>query len=223
MRAKLSVVIPTLNAAEALPDCLAALMEGVEAGMIRELVIADGGSTDATLKIAEAAGALLVEGAASRGGQLRQGAGIAEGDWLFFQHADTRLQPGWTEVLAAQMASGEPAYFRLQFDRPGITPFLVAGWANLRSRLFSLPYGDQGLLISRQEYEAFGGFRDIPLMEDVAMARLLKRRLKMLPMCVTTSAVRYQREGWMRRGMRNLILLLRFFAGADPEALARRY
>ena len=223
MRAKLSVVIPTLNAAEALPACLAALMEGVEAGLIRELVISDGGSQDATLRIAEEAGAVQVSGPPSRGGQLRRGAGAAGGDWLLFLHADSRLPGGWAEIVTAQMEAGRPASFRLKFDTGGTAAKTVAGWANLRSRLFSLPYGDQGLLISRREYDAVGGYPDIALMEDVAMARALKGRLTMLPAAITTSAARYQRDGWARRGLRNLSLLLRYFAGADPDRLAKRY
>ncbi|WP_299848228.1 TIGR04283 family arsenosugar biosynthesis glycosyltransferase [uncultured Roseovarius sp.] len=223
MRAKLSVVIPTLNAAQALPGCLAALMEGVEAGLIRELVITDGGSTDATLSIAEEVGAVLVTGAASRGGQLRRGAEPAAGEWLLFLHADTCLPEGWSGCVAEHMSTGRPAYFRLEFDKRGIWPTMVAGWANLRSRVFGLPYGDQGLLISSREYQSVGGYRDIPLMEDVALARALGRRLTMLPMRARTSALRYQRDGWLRRGLRNLSLLLRYLAGADPERLAGRY
>ncbi|WP_306116471.1 MULTISPECIES: TIGR04283 family arsenosugar biosynthesis glycosyltransferase [unclassified Roseovarius] len=223
MRAKLSVVIPTLNAASALPACLSALMAGVETGLIRELVISDGGSQDATMAIAEEAGAVQVSGPPSRGGQLRRGAGAAGGDWLLFLHADSQLPDGWSDAVEAQMAAGRPACFRLKFDARGMAPALVAGWANLRSRLFGLPYGDQGLLISRADYDAIGGFPDIPLMEDVAIVRKLKGRLVMLPLAITTGADRYRRDGWMRRGLRNLILLLRYLAGAAPEQLARRY
>lgn len=223
MRAKLSVIIPTLNAAHALPATLVSLMQGVEAGLIRELVVSDGGSTDATLKVASEAGARLIKGAPSRGGQLRRGAEAAEGAWMLFLHADTQLPEGWAECVARQIELGSPAYFRLKFDVRGVLPSLVAGWANLRSRVFGLPYGDQGLLVSRADYDAVGGYRDVPLMEDVAMARALKGRLRMLRLSVATSAVRYQRDGWFRRGARNLSLLLRYLAGADPARLAGRY
>ncbi len=86
-----------------------------------------------------------------------------------------------------------------------------------------MPYGDQGLLLSRADYDAIGGYRDMPLMEDVALARRLRGQLHMLPLSVTTSAARYQRDGWLRRGGRNLSLLLRYLGGADPARLARRY
>ncbi|SLN38734.1 PGL/p-HBAD biosynthesis glycosyltransferase/MT3031 [Roseovarius litorisediminis] len=223
MRAALSVVIPTLNAATALPACLGALIEGLEAGLIRELIISDGGSDDGTLQLADEAGAVIVQGAASRGRQLRHGAEISQGDWLLFVHADTILPAGWSGMIREHMTTEQPAHFRLSFDVSGLMPGLVAGWANLRSRLLGLPYGDQGLLISRADYDAVGGFRDMPLMEDVAMARALRGRLKSLPMTVRTSAAKYQRDGWLRRGARNLMLLLRYFAGADPARLAGRY
>jgi len=226
MRAAVSIVIPTLNAAETLPGCLAALFEGLEAGAIRELVIADGGSGDATLAIAEAAGAVVVQGAASRGGQLRQGAAAAKGDWLLFLHADTVLESGWSAAVLAHVATApeRAGYFRLRFDAGGVPARLVAGWANLRARLFGLPFGDQGLLISRDLHDRVGGFADIELMEDVAMARALgRKRLAMLGAIARTSARRYATEGWLRRGARNMGLQLRFLSGAAPERLARRY
>jgi len=223
MRAAVSVVIPTLDAAQGLPGCLATLVEGLEAGVIRELIVSDGGSGDATLRLADAAGAVIVQGAPSRGGQLRRGAQMARGEWLLFLHADTVLPRGWPEAVRARIEAGGPAAFRLAFDRTGPMPALVAGWANLRSRVFGLPYGDQGLLISRAAYEAAGGFPDIPLMEDVALARALGRRIALMPVAVTTSAARYERDGWLRRGARNLWTLLRYLCGANPERLAARY
>lgn len=121
------------------------------------------------------------------------------------------------------MAAGGPAAFRLGFDTSGPMPALVAGWANLRSRLFGLPYGDQGLLIARADYEAAGGFQDIPLMEDVAMARALKGRITLLPLAVNTSSARYRRNGWLRRGTRNVLTLIRYLCGTDPKRLAKTY
>lgn len=223
MRAPLSVIIPTLDAADRLPGCLAALVEGLEAGMIREVIVSDGGSRDATRAIADAAGAQVVTGPASRGGQLRRGAEAAQGRWLLVLHADTVLPEGWTRAARAQMRAGGAAAFRLSFDAAGVMPVLVAGWANLRSRLFGLPYGDQGLLIPKDLYEAAGGYPNIPLMEDVALARALKRRIALMPAAVTTGADRYARAGWLRRGALNLGTLARYLCGADPHRLAARY
>jgi rSAM/selenodomain-associated transferase 2 len=223
MPAKLSIVIPTLNAADALPLCLGALGEGLEAGMIRELVFSDGGSQDQTLEIADAAGAVVVKGPPSRGGQVRRGGAVAQGEWLLILHADSVLPSGWPAIVAAHMEAGNAAAFRLRFDAAGFAPRFVAGWANLRSRLFHLPYGDQGLLVSRRAYEAVGGYPDIPLMEDVTIARRLRRQLRILPVAITTSAEKYNRDGWLHRGARNIWLLLRYLCGADPVDLAKRY
>lgn len=223
MRAELSVVIPTLNAAGALPACLGSLIEGVEAGLVRELILSDGGSTDATCLMGEDVGARVVTGPASRGGQLRRGAEAASGTWLMFLHADSQLPEGWSHTVLQHMPDGAPAHFRLRFDARGFAPAWVAGWANIRARMFKLPYGDQGLLIARADYDTVGGHRDIPLMEDVAIARVLRASLVGLPVTITTSADKYQRDGWLRRGSRNLSLLIRYLLGADPEALLRKY
>lgn len=223
MPAKLSIVMPTLDAEKGLERSLPALAEGLTTGLIRDLVISDGGSHDASLQIAEAAGARVVTGPASRGGQLKRGAEAAGGEWLFFLHADTVLPSGWADAVAAHLGSGRPAWCPMRFDHGGVPARLVAGWANLRARVFALPYGDQGLLISRDEYERIGGFADQPLMEDVAMARALGRRLMPLPVTVVTSAEKYLRDGWLRRGARNLGLLMRYLIGADPERLAGKY
>ena len=223
MRAPLSVIVPTRNVATTLPGCFTALMEGVEAGLIRELIVCDGGSDDATLAVAEAWGAVVLAGLTpSRGGQLRHGCAAAQADWLLVLHADTRLAPGWSEVVASHLQGSDAAWFRLRFDGGGIAAHLVAGWANLRSRL-GLPYGDQGLLIPRKLYEAVGGYPDQPLMEDVALVRALKGRLRGLPAQAVTSAERYRRQGWLRRGTRNLWTLTRYFAGVSPVTLGRDY
>lgn len=225
MRAPLSVVIPTLDAAAELSDTLAALMPGVQAGLIRELVISDGGSADETVRIAEEVGAVVVTGAAGRGGQLRRGVAAAQGAWLLLLHADTQLSPGWVGAVERHMetAPDRAGYFRLSFRGGGRSGRIVAAWANWRSRVLGLPFGDQGLLLTKAALEAIGGVPDLKLMEDVALARALRGKLAMLYADARTSPVRYEAEGWTRRGARNLGLQFRFAMGADPERLARRY
>lgn len=224
-RAPISVVIPTLNAADALAPCLGALGEGLNAGLIREVIITDGGSSDGTLSLAEQAGAVVVQGPASRGGQLRRGCAAAQGDWLLIVHADSWFDEGWTEEVLGHLATGQDkaGYFQLRFRAQGFAPRVVERWANLRSKLFGLPYGDQGLLIRRDVYSEIGGYADIPLMEDVLIAQSLKRKLLPLSAIITTSAERYQRDGWVRRSLRNGWTLLRFKLGVDPETLRRGY
>ena len=223
MRAPLTVIIPTLNAVEALPRCLEALMEGLEAGLIRELIVSDGGSDDASGATAQAWGAHVLHGPPSRGGQLRRGCAAAQSEWLLILHADTVLQPGWSRVVQSHLTHSDKAgWFQLRFDQGGLAARVVATWANLRSR-FGLPYGDQGLLISAGLYKEVGGYSDVPLMEDVALARALRGRLVGLPIEAVTSAKRYQAQGWLRQGGRNLWTLARYFAGVDVARLAEDY
>jgi hypothetical protein len=225
MRAPVSVVIPTLDAAHRIGPCLAALAEGLGEGLVRELVIADGGSTDAIGAVAQAAGARLVPAPRGRGSQLAAGAAAAGGPWLLFLHADSVPGTGWPAAVRRHMSRhpGRAGYFDLVFDAEGLWPRLFAGWANLRARSFGLPWGDQGLLIPRALYAAAGGYPPVPLMEDVALSRALAGRLVPLGCAIVTSAERYRREGWVRRGLRNQGLLLRYALGVPPERLAARY
>lgn len=225
MPAPLSIVIPTLNASAEIGPTLAALTEGLGEGLIAELILTDGGSSDDIAAVAEAAGARLVTGPPGRGGQLARGVAAARAPWLLILHADSRPEPGWVAAVQAHLtdAPEAAAYFDLRFDAQGALPRMVAGWANLRARLFRLPYGDQGLLISRALYTKSGGYPEIPLMEDVALARALKGPLRPLRHKVTTSAARYQRDGWLRRGARNLGTLLLYLLGRDPARLAAKY
>lgn len=224
MPAPLSIVIPTLNSADVLPATLGALATAISSGLIRELIISDGGSTDATAAIAEEVGATLVRGSAGRGAQLRRGVARAGGSWIMILHADTHIDEGWEVAVSDHIrVSDRAGYGRLRFRSRGLPAILVAAWANIRSRLFSLPYGDQGLLISRQLYDEIGGYRDIPLMEDVAIARRLRGRLVPLGIIMRTSAERYARRGWVRQGARNLWTLFRYLAGVSPITLADEY
>lgn len=223
MPAPISVIIPTLNAAARIGPTLAALAEGLDAGLVGELIIVDGGSDDEIEAIADAIGARFENVSPSRGGQLAAGAALATRPWLLFIHADTVPGQGWLAAVQAQLETPDKAgYFRLRFDACGLAPRLVAGWANLRSRFFGLPYGDQALLISATLYTEAGGHPSQPLMEDVALNRALKGQLTRLNAEVVTSAEKYQ-GNWLRRGSRNLALLIRYFLGASPESLAERY
>jgi rSAM/selenodomain-associated transferase 2 len=224
MRAPISIIIPTLNAAPSLPDTLARVMEGLNSGVVRELVISDGGSTDDVAALAGEVGATFVTGSAGRGGQLARGADAAQGDWLLFLHADTWLPDGWSDAALQHIQTGQGALvFSLSFRCTGIMPKLTSAWANLRSRVFGLPYGDQALLISRALYTEIGGYPDQPLMEDVTIARALKGQISLSPLCVQTDATRYLKNGWLAQGARNLWRLLRYLLGARPERLHRGY
>jgi rSAM/selenodomain-associated transferase 2 len=217
----LSVVIPTLNAAATLPRTLAAIA-GAEA------IVADGGSTDATRALAVAGGARVVEAPRGRGLQLRAGAAAARGAWLLFLHADTVLDDRALRAARAHIA--EPAnamraaYFRFALDDASRAARRLERMVAWRCRVLALPYGDQGLLISRALYDAVGGYAPIPLMEDVDLVRRLSRaRLVALDAAAVTSAERFRRAGWRRRSARNLVLLGLWFLGVPPTRLAKLY
>jgi len=225
MRAPVSVIIPTLNAASGLPACLGALGEGLEVGLIRELILTDGGSMDETAAIAEAAGAIWLAGSAGRGAQIARGVVASQGAWLLILHADTVLEAGWSRAVLDHIKSAptKAGFGQLAFAARGAAPRLVAGWANLRARLFGLPYGDQALLVAAETLATAGGYPELPLMEDVALARALRGQLVPLGFTALTDAQKYETEGWVLRGGKNLWLLMRFFCGADPAALAQLY
>jgi len=227
----ISVVIPTYNAEATLGHALTALVPAVVDGIVQEAILVDGGSTDETCAIADAAGTRLIRTKRGRGTQLRAGAAAARGDWLLFLHADTVLEPGWAEEAEAFMervAKGRrapaAAAFRFALDDDGTLPRMLESLVALRCFLFALPYGDQGLLISRRLYGELGGFRPIPLMEDVDLVRRLKRRqLVMLQSRAVTSGIRYRSEGYLARSLRNLSCMVLYFLGVPTRVLARLY
>ena len=226
MSAPLSVIIPVLNGGERFEACLSALLGGVETGLLREVIVVDGGSTDRTLLPAFQSGARVVVGVRGRGRQLACGASKARGDWCLFLHADTVLSPDWPEAVASHIAnaSDKAAAFRLAYDADHSKARWLAGRANWRAKTFGLPYGDQGLLISRALYDEVGGFEDMPLMEDVSIVRRIgKSRLVLLPAKAETSAAKYERDGYRRRAWHNAFLLVRYLMGASPETLAKAY
>ena len=227
----ISVVIPTLNAESGLAATLAALVPAAVDGTVREVVIVDGGSSDRTAAIAEEAGATLVQSDAGRGRQLAAGAAASRMPWLLFLHADTVLETGWEREAAAFIAQVDlgqrrqsAAAFRFALDDLGFKPRALEAGVTLRCTLLRLPYGDQGLLLPRRLYDRIGGYRCLPLMEDVDLVRRLGRsRMAILRSRAITSATRYRRDGYTRRVLRNLSCLGLYFLRVPPRVIARIY
>jgi len=219
----LSVVIPARNAARLLPATLAAL--GTAPG---EVIVADCGSADGTAIVAAENGERVVPAPEGRGVQLAAGADAAQGAWLLFLHADTRLSPGWEAVvagfLAAPGAEGVAGYFRFRLDDDSPAARRLERAVAWRCRRLAMPYGDQGLLIHRRLLTRVGGVPELPLMEDVTLVRRLGRtRLRPIAADAVTSAAAFRRDGYLRRSARNLAILGLWFLGVPPRLLARLY
>lgn len=216
----LSAVVPALNAEAPLPACLERLQAA------DEMLVVDGGSADATAAVARRAGARVLTSASGRGEQLRAGAAAARGEWMLFVHADTVLGTGWRAAAERHMARrpGSAACFRLRLDADAWQARLIEAAVAARVRLLGLAYGDQGLLVSRALYEMAGGYRPLPLMEDVDLVgRIGKSRLVALDEPALTSAERWRRDGWLRRSARNLACLGLYTLGLPAERIARLY
>jgi glycosyltransferase involved in cell wall biosynthesis len=222
----ISVVIPTHNAESGLVRTLSSLLEAAMRGLVRDVVIADGGSSDLTLEIAEDAGCTIVRRGAARGGLLDAGARAAKGPWLLFLHADTALEPGWDGEAYNFVRQGDEAHaatFRFALDDKRWAARRAELVTRLRNKVLALPYGDQGLLIAKAQYERLGGFKDLPILDDVDFVTRLKRDvgragIARLSSRAVTSGARY-----FHRPLRNLSLLTLYGIGVSPERLARLY
>lgn len=227
----ISVIIPTLNAETGLAASLSAIVPGMVDGLVREVIVVDGGSTDRTLAIADQAGTRVVTSGKGRGRQLRAGAEAARFPWLLFLHADTVLEPGWEREVSAFVERVEigrrpeaAASFRFALDDLGLAPRIIEWGVAIRCTLMRLPYGDQGLVIPRRLYDQVGGYRDLPLMEDVDLVRRLGRsRTIILRATAVTSAIRYRRDGYIARVARNLACLGLYYLRVPPRMIARLY
>jgi rSAM/selenodomain-associated transferase 2 len=216
----LSVVVPTLNEAAVIGPCLAALAPLRARG--HEVIVADGGSTDGTARLAAPLADRVLVAPRGRAMQMNAGAAAAAGEALLFLHADTLLPPEADRAVIAALASRAWGRFDVAIDSRDPRLALVAFLMNLRSRLTGIATGDQAIFVRRAD---FAGFAPIALMEDIALSRAMKRVSP--PAClrarVRTSARRWQRRGVMRTVLLMWRLRLAYWLGADPDELARRY
>ncbi len=218
----LAVIIPTLNSEKDLTRLLENL-----GGQADKIIVSDGGSKDETLMEALGSDAVIARGAPGRGQQLRRATTLAgDHDWFLFLHADSQLEPNWRADVDQFIRThpDKAGYFGLRFDSSRLAARWVEAMVRLRCWAWGLPYGDQGLLISRNLYTDVGEFQNMALFEDVDMVRRIgKARLRPIGTPITTSADKYERDGYFRRGWRNLKLLRRFLKGEPVKTLMKDY
>jgi len=220
----ISIVIPVYRDADALARTLRSLVT-IDGGLTQLIVVStpDDAASLATLRAAHPE-VVWLESPRGRARQMNAGAARATGRWLIFLHADTRLPAEWR--AAVEGADRDPTIaigcFRFALDSPARFARMVEAGVRLRVSLFRLPYGDQALFMRREDFVAAGGYADLPIMEDVDLVRRFRRRgrLVSVPLAAVTSARKWERDGWVVRTSRHLVLILLYFAGVPPDRLA---
>lgn len=219
---KLSIIIPTLDEGGSLERTLKALQTEP-----REIIVVDGGSRDGTVEIARQYTPHVLISRRGRGRQQHKGACHSKGDLLLFLHSDTLLPLGFESMIREALIDPRVTFgaFRLSIDPPRPAFRFIALMANFRSQFLKMPYGDQALFMRRSDYFRVGGFKDIPLMEDVDMVQRLNKigRFKLTRCRVKTSARRWEKEGILCGTLRNWSLIGRYLLGTPPHRLRRHY
>jgi rSAM/selenodomain-associated transferase 2 len=222
---RISIIVPALNEVRVIGDTLERLQPLRADG--HEVIVADGGSGDGTGEMAAPFADRVVVSEPGRARQMNAGAAVATGEVLLFLHADTRLPEGAERLVLGEMAETGRRWGRFDVRLSGRHPLLRLGgrWISERSRLTGVATGDQAIFLRRQLFDEVGGFPDIPLMEDVALSKALRRTGR--PLCIRTPVVTSSRR-WEERGiLRTMVLMnrlrLEYFLGADPARLAERY
>ena len=220
---RISVIIPTLNEAGSIAAILTDLKPLREAG--HEVLVVDGGSNDTTTGLASRFADRVIQSSAGRATQMNRGAAAASGELLWFLHADTRVPAEAANILQQAAAEGDWGRFDVRLSGKHPLFRLVEEMMCLRSRLTGIATGDQGIFVRQQLFRRTGGFPEIPLMEDIALSKILRSIQR--PLCLRqrleTSSRRWEERGIVRTILLMWRLRLAYFFGADPVELARRY
>ncbi|MFP6582035.1 MAG: TIGR04283 family arsenosugar biosynthesis glycosyltransferase [Candidatus Hydrogenedentota bacterium] len=219
----LSVVIPVLNEANTIESTLERLGSNPDI----QIILADGGSTDATRSIAESRGALVITTPRGRAIQMNIGAAHAAADTVFFLHGDTIPPDTYQQEIKATLSrlNAAAGAFHFNTSDESLPMRIIRHFTNLRARLLQLPYGDQGLFLSKTTFHAVSGYEDLPIMEDFVIVRTLKKhgQIRLAPSKTTTCARRWQRQGPWRTTLYNLLTIFAWHIGISPHWLAERY
>ncbi|MGF1479219.1 MAG: TIGR04283 family arsenosugar biosynthesis glycosyltransferase [Cyanophyceae cyanobacterium] len=227
----ISIIVPVLNEAAQIQATLRSLTAPQSTDLSRnnelEIIVVDGGSSDHTGEIARSLGARVIGSPPGRANQMNRGAAVATKNVLLFLHADTRLPSNYPTLVEAALATPTTAAgaFELKIDAPGRLLRFVERMVNWRSRLLSLPYGDQALFLRADVFKDVGGFASLPIMEDFELVRRLQQRgrIHIVPAAVLTSARRWQKLGIIRTTLINQVTIAGYFLGIPPATLARWY
>jgi len=222
---KISVIIPVLRE-EAVINRAIDRIRAMDGAV--EIVVVDGDPQGKTLGAVTRDHALLVASETGRGRQMNEGAREAGGDVLVFLHADTELPANAFPSISSAMMDCRfvGGAFDLAIDGQGVLFRLIEKVASLRSRLTRIPYGDQAVFLQRDYFMRIGGYRDIPLMEDVDLMRRIKAgggRICIIRKKVRTSARRWEREGILRCTLRNWTIVILYLLGVPPKRLVKWY
>ncbi len=219
----ISIIVVTLNEEAVLSKTL----QGINLDDSIELIVVDGGSSDATLKIARECGAKTISGPRGRGAQLNQGARASKGDILLFLHADTLLPADFASFVrqtVEQKGCGAGAFsLGIDCDAPSLK--MISYLANIRSRLFSMPYGDQAIFVRSSLFRKLGGYPEAPIMEDFIFIEKAQKLGKIITLSqqVLTSSRRWKNMGVIRTTLLNQIIVIGYKCGVHLATLAKWY
>jgi len=226
-KVKFSIIVPALQESDKI-NSLVEQVERLECSENAEIIVVDGNPNGDTIQVIRSDRVKKLVAPKGRARQMNAGASIAKGEILIFLHADTELPRNALRTINSAMAQGRyvGGAFELGIDSHKIEYKLLARWASLRCRLTRIPYGDQAIFVKRDYFNALGGYRDMPLMEDVELMRGIKRRgdkICIVPEQVRTSPRRWEQEGFVYVNVRNAFLFFSYILGVSPEKLASFY
>lgn len=223
---QISFILPVLNERAEIVDTLSVLQPYRKLSLA-EVIMVDGGSEDGTVELAEPLCDKVLQTTAGRALQMNAGAAQAQGDWLLFLHADTRLPPEFASVWRDLVERSSRGWGRFDLELSGRSPLfrLIESMINLRSRITGIATGDQAIFVRRNLFHRVGGYATIPLMEDVELSRRLKKESR--PLSISARLITSSRH-WEQRGILRTVYLmwklrLLYFFGVSPERLVKRY